>query len=657
MPMPSFTPRSSWVPPSLASLPSWEGVKRVCVDLETRDPTLTKLGPGVRRNGHIIGFGFAIEGGPAAYLPTRHANGTNLDEDQVLRYMADQAKHFKGEIVGANLPYDLDYMAEKKIVFRQAMFRDVQIAEPLLDELQFSYSLDNIAGRRGIPGKDERLLKAAAAAWGIDPKSGMWELPPEFVGPYAERDVLLPLELLRQQEAELDAQGLRPVWDLESRLLPVLVKMRRRGVRIDFDRLDQIDDWSTEREVSALSRITHITGIHLDTGDTTKTASLIPVLEHIGLRIPMTEPTSRFPQGQKSVKNDWLKTLPKSDVIEAILEAKKFNKLRGTFVKSIRTHAVGDRIHCTFKQMVGESEGDDEASGAKYGRLSCKDPNLQQQPARDREIGPMWRSIYLPDEGGQWCSLDYSQQEPRWLVHYAELMRLPKAKAMADRYRNDPTADNHNMMATLINPAWESLAPKIKKSERDAAKIIFLGLCYGMGPGKLARSLGLPTAKRSFVNKRGKLIEYIGAGDEAQALLDKFRVGVPFVKKLMKLAEEKAKKRGFIKTVEGRKCRFPKVWNKTTGRHEWDFTHKGGNRLIQGSAGGQMKTAMVDMDAAGVPIQLQVHDEVDLSIFEPQMALDAAEIMRNAVPCNIPHKVDIEVGPTWGDIEVPEWAV
>lgn len=660
MAIPAFTPRSDWQLPVLSELPSWKEAKRVCVDLETKDPQLKKLGPGVRRDGKIVGFGFAIDGGPKAYLPIAHANGRNLDAKHVLQYFLDQAKCFKGELVGANLPYDLDYMAESKIIFRNvSFFRDIQVAEPLIDENQFSYSMQNIAKRRGIAGKDELLLRAAAASWGVDPKSGMWELPPEFVGPYGEQDCLLPLEILRAQEKEIDALGLREVYDMESRLLPVLLKMRRRGVRVDFDHLERVEEWATEREVSALARINHLTGCSLTTSDTTKTSALIPVLEHMGIDFNKpqyrTDPTDKFPKGQPSIKNDWLKTLPKNDIVQAILDAKKFNKLNGTFVKSIRTHAIGDRIHCTLKQMIGESE-DGETGGAKYGRLSCSGPNLQQQPARDPEIGPMWRAIYIADEGGTWAVHDYSQQEPRWLVHYAELMKLPKARAMAERYRTDPTADNHDMMATLINAAWPTLAPKLKKEERSAAKVIFLGLCYGMGPGKLAKSLGLPTKWREFTAKDGSVVKYLGAGDEAQALLEKFRNGVPFVKKLMKLAEEKAEERGYIKTVDGRKCHFPKVWDPAKRKMRYDLTHKAGSRLVQGSAGGQMKTAMVKADDDGIRLQIQVHDELSHTIWSPEESLHCARIMRNAVPCNVPHKVDIETGPNWGEISEPDWA-
>lgn len=662
MPIPPFTPRSDWRPPVVSQLPSWAEAKRVCVDLETKDKDLTRLGPGWRRDAKIVGIGFAIEDGPSAYMPIAHANGTNLDPKHVLDYMRDQAEVFDGDIVGGNLPYDLDGLANEEIIFRKASFRDVCVAEPLLDELQYSYGIDAIAARRGIAGKDEELLRAGAAAWGVHPKKGLYELPPELVGPYGEQDCRLPLQILRRQEKEIDDQGLWDVWNLESRLLPVLLKMRRRGVRVDFDKLEEIEEWARMQEVSALARLKHLTGVNLTTSDTTKTAALVPVLEHMGYDFSKpelrTDPTDKHPKGQPSITNDWLKAQPKHDVMDALLRAKKFNKLRGTFVKSIRTHAVGDRIHCTFKQMIGEDDSGEEG-GARYGRLSCKDPNLQQQPARDPEIGPMWRQIYIPDEGGEWACLDFSQQEPRWLVHYAEELKLPKAAEMAERYRTDPTADNHDMMATLINAAWPTLEPKLKKLERDAAKIIFLGLCYGMGPAKLARSLGLPTKMRKFTTREGKEVEYLGAGDEAQALLDKFRKGVPFVKALMLKVEKKAGVRGWIRTIEGRRCRFPKLAKPRRVKglvYYYDWAHKGGNRLIQGSAGGQTKMAMVLADDAGIRLQLQVHDEVDFTFWSPSEPLECAEIMRNAVPCNVPHKVDIETGPNWGDIKTPAWA-
>lgn len=623
MRLPAFRPETNWVAPSMTSLPAWAGARRVCVDIETKDPDLRKMGPGVRTNGEIIGVGFAIEDGPSFYLPVRHRGGGNLPEEQVFQYLRDQARGYEGEIVGANLQYDMDFLAEAGVLFR-GLYRDVQISEPLIDELQFSYSLENIARRYGLPGKDETLLKQYAACLGVDPQKGMWQLPAAAVGAYAEQDVRLPLKILRLQERRLEKQELWEVFDMECRLQKVLLKMKRRGVRVDFDKLDQIDRLSTEKELEALQEITRQTGISLSVADTTRTAALVPVLTHHGIPIPQTA------KGNDSLKNDYLEALD-HPVAELIVEARKWNKLRGTFVASIRTHAVGDRIHCTFNQLRRDKDdGSGDEEGARYGRLSCVNPNLQQQPARDPEIGPLWRSIYIPDEGGQWACLDYSQQEPRWLTHYAELCRLPKAQEAAERYRTDPATDNHQMMADLCG------------IPRKPAKIIYLALCYGMGGGKMSRKLGLPTVMKTHT-RSGR--QYEAAGPECQKLIDAFNSGAPYVRALSDRCAEAAVAKGYIRTAGGRRCRFP---HKPTGGYDW--THKALNRLIQGSSGDQTKWAMVNADEAGVRIQLQVHDELDMTFWDRQEIELCAEVMREALPCNVPAKVDMEVGPSWGEI-------
>jgi len=642
MKLPTFTPESDWTPTPVSALPSWADARRVCVDLETRDPQLTTLGPGWRRDAYIVGIGFAIEDGPAHYVPIRHEGGGNVDVDHALTYFRDQAKVFTGPgrtIVGAGLQYDLDGLAQEGIEFQPEFFRDVQIAEPLLDELQFTYGLDAIAQRRGIPGKDESVLRQAGEALGLHPKKHLWMMHSKYVGGYGEQDVLSPLQILRVQERELEKEGLWSIYDLESRLLPVLVKMRRRGVRIDFDELDRVSAWASGEELKALAELKRQTGHSLTPSDVTKTAALVPVVRDMGVKIPQTD------AGSDSLTKDFLATLD-GPVGGLINRARRFNKLQGTFVKSRRAHAIGDRIHPTFNQLRSEKPGQDEDGGARYGRLSCSDPNLQQEPARDPEIGPRWRRVYVPDEGGEWCCNDYSQQEPRWAVHFAESIKEGGASDAGDKYRNDPNTDNHDMMATLINAGWAAIEnADRKKRERDAAKQIFLGLCYGKGGAKLCHDLGLPT-ELVYSKRWRKKIEV--AGPEGQALLDRFHRGVPWLDGTAKRAEKFARKNGYIKTVLGRKCRFPLHPGR---RNKWDWTHKAFNRIIQGSSGDQIKKAMVDADAAGIRLQLQVHDELDLTIYDPQTARDLARIMRDAVPCSVPHKVDVEIGPNWAQIE------
>jgi len=649
------TTTSDWKLPNLNELPSWEKVKRIGLDTETRDPRLKTrgklpgLGPGGgrRAGSYLAGVSFALEDGPAFYLPIRHMLGKNLPIDNTLKYLRDQAKHFDGLIVGANLSYDLDFLESDGVVFpKTKFFRDIQVADVLINELHTSYSLDSIAERRGVPGKDETKLRQAAADYKIDPKADMWRLPPEYVGDYAEQDAKLPLVLLRRQERDIDEQDLWRVFDLESRLLPVLVKLRRRGVRVDLDKLGQIEEWSLNGELQLLKEVDRLTGVKIPLGEVWKPEVLEPALKYIGVSVGRTS------QGKPNIDKDLFDRID-HPVGRLIARARKINKLRTTFAQSVRNHLIGDRIHCIFNQMKRERDDGDGTAGAAYGRLSSEHPNLQQQPSRD-DFAPLWRSIYLPEEGKKWAANDYSQQEPRMAVHYASISKeyigryawLAAIEAR-DKYRNDPTTDNHQMMADMAGIS------------RKNAKGIYLGLSYGMGGAKLCRQLGLPTMMGVY-GPRGviypldsmegqRLVEggarvFETAGPEGQELLKTFDHKVPFIKRLAKACERRAKEVGYIMTLSGRRCHFPKDLN---GNYDW--THKALNRLIQGGSADQTKTAMIECDAEGFDMIIQVHDEVAFSVGDSQEAEKAADIMRTCVPLELPSKVDVEIGENWGD--------
>lgn len=642
--LPMFLPETDWKPPTLDQLPSsWNGA-RVALDTETKDPHIKELGPGVRRGGYIVGYSFAIEDGPDYYIPIRHEGGDNVEWDAMgyLRSMIKEHKEKGGTLVGANFAYDMDYLIEEGCDFDGITVRDVQVAESLIDELQRYYNLNAIAERRGLPGKDETLLTEAARAYGVDPKGSMWRLPGRYAGQYGSQDARLPLLINRRQERDIDEQDLWRVYNLESRLLHVLVRMRRRGVLIDQDRLAQVEEWSLEEEAKALAEINRLTGVRVGVGEVWKAAALAPVLDAVGIHYNRTPKT-----GAPSITKELLAAYGSdSPAMGLILRARRFNKLRTTFAASIRRHMTNGRIHCTFNQtrtVKDEDDLQDEGKGARYGRLSCDTPNLQQQPGRDPEITPRWRGIYRPEPGAYWSTKDYSQQEPRWATHFAEVLararpmdwKLQTAIAAAEQYRNDPDTDNHQMMADLAG------------IPRKAAKEIYLGLSYGMGGAKLARKLSLPT--KWIETRSGKTIEV--AGDEAQALLDKFDERAGYIKRASEIAEGAAKERGYVTTIGGRRCRFP-----LDPAGNPDFTYRAFNRIIQGSSGDQTKEAVVALDEAGCFIQLQVHDEVDSSDDSPEQSAHWATIMKEVVPCNVPHKIDIELGESWGEAREQNYA-
>lgn len=616
----------------MSKLPEWPKHGRVSLDVETRDESLKKFGIGVRRGGYVAGIGMAIEDGPSLYLPVRHQGGDNLPAEQVWAYLRAQAKHFRGIVVGANFGYDLDYFLENGVEFPEVkFFRDVQIAEPLIDDLQDKYNLEAICERHGIPGKDERLLRLAAEEYGVHPKKELWKLPGRFAAEYGIADVLRPLQLLRRQERIIEEQDLWQIFDLESRVLPVCVKMRRIGVRIDFDQLDKVERWSIREEQKAVDQIYEETGVRIGLGEITNKAGPVAALQKIGVKLnktPAGESGKLKGAAGYQLRSEDLDAID-HPVAELIRRARKTNKIRTTFVNSIRTHEVNGRIHCTFQQLrkAQEDETKDER-GARYGRMAATGPNMQQQPSRDPEIGPMWRAIYIPDEGGLWICADYSKQEPRMLVHYAELIGCKGARAMADRYRAEPEMDIYIVLGEVTGTGYND------------SKQIYLGLSYSMGGGKLCRKIGKPTMWKK--DRRGQLREF--AGPEGQAILDQFHKEAPFIRQLAQEVEKAAKSRGYVRTILGRKCRFP--WDDE--KKEYWYTHKGLNRIIQGGSADQAKQAMVDADAAGHPLQLPVHDELN-ETGDRERAEDLRDIMVNAVTLNVPTIVGLGIGVNWGD--------
>lgn len=653
-------PEVDWQPPTISDLPSWEGAKRVAFDTETCDPHLTTLGPGVRRGAYVVGYSFAIEGGPSYYVPLRHRGGDNVENpDQAIAYLRDQAARYQGTIVGMNLGYDLDFIAELGVEFKtQEPLRDVMLAEALIDELQMSYGLESILARYGLPGKDESLLRRAADHYGVDAKAGLWMLPARYVGAYAAGDTTLPLQLLRRQEKRLDEDDLWRIFDLESKLLPVLVRMRRRGVRVNEEKLAAIENWSLHEEERCLREVARLSGIKIEVGDTMKSETVAPAIEAAGFTV------NRTPKGQPQVDKFVLSNT--GEVGAYIQRARKMFKLRTTFAEQTRRYIVNGRIHCNTNQMVrprdSSEDSGDETKGARYGRVSCSDPNLQQQPSRDDET-PMgkklgfepyaakWRDIYEPEEGGLWGSADYSQQEPRLQAHYAIVMaelakpckgfeeedcaKLISGAALIEQiYRDNPNVDPHQITADMTG------------LPRKDAKTIYLGLCYGMGGGKLALQLGLPTVKKSFKDRGGDTVEYLAAGPEAQAILDQFDAGAPHVRALAKRVKAKVLDTGFIRTLGGRRCRFPK-----DKRNRYEWTHKSLNRLIQGSGADQTKAAMIELDSQGYFLQLQIHDSIEATVGSESETARIAEIMRDIIPLRVPVKVDYKSGCSWGAVK------
>lgn len=652
--LPMFVPDSTWKAPRLSSLPSWKGAKRVALDTEFADKDLRRLGIGARRGAKICGYSFAIEGhenGRGYYVPLRHVGGDNVeDPGQALAYLRDNLGGFEGELAVANGNVDLDLLFYEGIKpdYNKCIVRDVQILAPLIWELHFSYSLNNILLREGFNPKDETLLLEALRTYG-GPDAGkeiIHVLPARFVGPYGEWDAACLLPLLRALEAK--AGHLTQVWDLESRLLPVLLKIRQRGVLIDQPKLDMIDDWSLKEEKKTLDEIRILTGRSVAVGDCMKAEVMASVLESCGVVVGKT------PTGMPSVTTASLAAIQGHPIGKLIRYTRQVFKLRSTFVDSIRRHmTAGNRIHGTMKQIVGSNDKN-ERSGAAFGRISHSSPNLAQQPSSG-PFASLWRSIYIPEPGAEWGVCDLSQQEPRWVTHFAEANGCRGAFEAAEAYRTNPRTDNHDLTA------------KMTGLDRKYAKAVFLALCYGEGGAKLCRhQLKLPTRWRVTVEhnqpayfatqeeavawrkqQRGRARVLEVAGEEGQKILTTFNERMPFVRALSDLCMKKAEETGMLRLLAGRVLHFPLARDGS-----YDYTYKAGNKIIQGNSGIQVKLAMlrIDSEMPDTWIQMQRHDDLAGSFSSRKEAKDVAKIMTTVVKARVPFRCDVEMGTSDGDI-------
>jgi len=612
-----FPALTEWVPPQ--SFPNLLTAKEIAIDLETCDPNLESFGPGWPRNdGFIVGYAIAVDGW-SGYFPIAHAGGGNLDRRIVDNWIRGVLKTDADKIMH-NAAYDLGWLRASGFEVNGRIL-DTMLAAPLLDENRFSFSLNALGFDYLQEAKSEANLKQAAGDFGVHPKKELWKLPAMYVGEYAEQDAALTLKLWQCFKPLLKKDEVESIFNVETDVFPVLLDMTHKGIRFDRAKAEQLIDQLVKREQELIKELKRLSGASIDIW---AAQSIAVAFDKLGVPYGKTE------NGAPSFTKGFLDSCP-HPIAKMIVEARETNKTHGTFLRPyLEFSAKTGRIHPHVNQMRSDD------GGTVTGRLSMASPNLQQVPARHEIIGPMVRSLFLPEEGELWAANDFSSQEPRLLVHYATLLELPGAETMARAYKENPNTDFHQMVADMA------------KIDRKSAKTIGLGLMYGMGKNKLAVQLDLPLT-------------------EASELIENFHQNVPFLKgtvnAVMKRIEHPASS-GSIRTLLGRKCRFP-LWepsewgvNKALPREQAIIeygqrikragTYKGLNRLIQGSAADQTKAAMVALHKAGFRVLLQVHDEVAISVKDKAQAEEAARIMAQAVKLEIPSKADVEIGPSWG---------
>jgi len=671
-----------------------KGIDTVAIDIETYDPNLKTKGLGaIRGDGFITGVAVAT-GKDTVYFPLHHLNVKKSEEEQKEFWDKLNSKLLQNKNITKvfhNAMYDVCWIRATTGKMIKGRIVDTMIAASVIDENKFKYSLDALSKEYLNDNKykydlQEKVLKDSN---GIikDPMSNMHRIDSNIVKEYAKQDVNLTLRLWNIFDKKLDEvlyinpgtkeeKTCRNIFELETRLFPCLVDMKFKGVKIDVQKLESFGKRLKRRRDNLLNIIKKHTGVSVQIW----AANSIKILLQ-QQKITNYEKTPK--SGMPKLPKDYLRT-HSNRFLRHVGKARECDKALNTFIEGLKGYVHNGRIHADINQIRSDK------GGTVTGRFSMSNPNLQQIPAKGH-YGKKMREMFLPEKNHEWGSFDYSQQEPRIVVHYAIKHKLSETEKLKDKFDSDE-ADFHQIVADMA------------KISRKQAKTINLGLFYGMGKGKLQEELNLDKA-------------------QAEKLFKSYHDKVPFVKELSDNLMDFSKRTKLIYTLEDRFCRFDryestnKRWNNKIRRfEEWDpeakqikdkdgkityqgeyvppklltktdalekfktmfndkskrkiedltekeretffglyfvpaFTYKALNRLVQGSAADMTKKAMVLLYEKGIVPHIQIHDELCISIKNKEARITVQKIMEKAISLEVENKVDYESGPNWGIIK------
>lgn len=608
--------------------PDLSAARVIAVDIETKDPNLLDMGPGVYRgDGAVMGVSISTGDGFHEYFNIGHEGVAAQEQTNNINYLKNVLA-LPVPKVGANLLYDLDWLENGLGLPVAGPIHDVQIAEPLLDEYRRSYALDALAdaylGKRKEKGEIERY--AAARGWKGDPRAHIWRMPAEVVRAYAIADADLPIEIFRRQYPRLKRAGLLDVYALEMDLYPVLLRMRRAGVRIDRSRVASGIEVLTGRIKGAEGRLAAEYGPF----QVNSSLQLSRIFDRLGVAYPRHAPTARAsaqlemgaapPLGNPKLDADELRGIA-HPIAAAVLDVREARTCLSNFFVNAFSKMTGPdgRIHCSFNPLR------DGTRGTVTGRLSASNPNLQQIPGKGKgPLGEMCRAVFIPEDGMAWGKFDWSQVEYRLIAHYAT---GPGAEEIRRAYREKPETDYH---------AW---VQSVTGLDRTTAKRLNFGMAYFMGINSCAKKFGWTL-------------------EEAERFVQVYHEAVPFIKTSRAAVVYRAKKDGEVRSILGRRARMTDEIKKAG--HEHAFF----NRLIQGSAADLMKSAMVQAERAGVfdvlVPHLTVHDELDFSV--PRTAeggaafMELKKIMETCVTLKVPLVAEGKIGTDWATLKTASTA-
>ena len=426
-------------------------------------------------------------------------------------------------------------------------------------------------------------------------------MPARYVGPYAEADAVSTLLLFENLNPILEREGTCDAYRLECDLLPMVLEMRWRGIRIDTDAGERARDLLMGKRDVVFAELAEKLGARVGMEEIGRTQWLTETFDRHQLKYPRTaKGNPSFTAGTTGWMHKHPHWLP-----QLIVRADKYNNAGVNVVETyILGHVVKGRVHAEIHPHRSD-EG-----GTRSLRFSYSNPPLQLMPSRDEELTPLIRGLFLPEEGELWAKPDVSQQEFRFIVHYAAQYHLRKAQEAVDRYRDDASADFHSLAASMTG------------LERQAAKQVNFAKSYGAGAKKFAAMIGKPLSA-------------------AQAIFAQYDRELPFILNLSRLCAREARRHGYLELYDGARRHWDNwealgvAWTQGLGpcaraeaerrvadsEHPWHRrplrradTHKAMNALIQGSAARHTKLWMRACWREGIVPLLQMHDALECSV-------------------------------------------
>jgi len=558
----------------------------------------------------IVGVSFAVQSGEAAYVPLAHTGPDQpdqLDRDDTLERLRALLEDADQHKVGQNLKYDMSVLANHGITLR-GVVHDTMLESYCLDATASRHDMSSLAAKylNYEPIPYEQVAGKGAKQISFD------QVALEEAVDYAAEDADVTWRLHEAIWPQLkDLDGPRSVYEqIEIPLLPVLSRMERTGVRVDADLLRQQSQELAETMQQLEAKAHESAGGAFNLGSPKQIQEIL--YERQGLPV-----LSKTPKGAPSTAESVLEELAAQghELPQLILDYRSVSKLRSTYTEKLPTliHPATGRVHTSYHQAV-----------AATGRLSSSDPNLQNIPVRSPE-GRRIRRAFIPADGHVLLAADYSQVELRIMAHLSGDEGLKKAFAAGE--------DIHAATAAEV---FGGRPAEVTADQRRAAKAINFGLIYGMSAWGLARQLGI---------ERG----------EAQDYVDRYFERYPGVREFMDNTRSRARDKGYVETVFGRRLYLPEINSRNNQRRQY-AERTAINAPMQGTAADIIKRAMIAVDdwirrdAPETALVMQVHDELVLEVpagSEEKMAEKIRGFMADAAELDVPLEVEIGVGENW----------